>query len=40
MTRGVRRHQALKNLLGWWKEIAEVSSEDEIKPIDWLVPVS
>ena len=25
--------------LGWWKETAEASSEDEIKPIDWLVPV-
>ena len=29
-----------KNMLGWWKETAEASSEDEIKPIDWLVPVS
>ena len=26
--------------LGWWKEIAEEPSENEIKPLDWLVPVS
>ncbi len=29
----------LKTLLGWWKKIAEESSENEVKPIDWLVPV-
>jgi hypothetical protein len=28
------------NLLGWWNESSRTGSENEIKPIDWLVPVS
>ena len=33
------RH-AVRAILGKWKETAEDASENEIKPIDWLVPVS
>ena len=36
---GVAERGGAEDVLGWWKETAEASSEDEIKPIDWLVPV-
>ena len=29
-----------ERMLGWWNESSRTVSEDEIKPIDWLVPVS
>ena len=37
---GARHYVEIVNCVGLVKRVVEVSSEDEIKPIDWLVPVS